>query len=98
MILISIQKTWCSLYFSEKSFEHLKLCLYIVQAYVILSPQEFLSQRGAIIIETLRSLLGDLNSEGVVMIMTVFELCLCASPRQGAELIKPVLITIFEWV
>ncbi|XP_071876568.1 importin beta11 isoform X3 [Bombus fervidus] len=80
----------------EKSFEHLKLCLYIVQAYVILSPQEFLSQRGAIIIETLRSLLGDLNSEGVVMIMTVFELCLCASPRQGAELIKPVLITIFE--
>ncbi|XP_043518206.1 importin-11 [Frieseomelitta varia] len=80
----------------EKSFEHLKLCLFIVQAYIILSPQEFLSQRGAIIIETLRSLLGDLNSEGAVMTMTVFELCLCASPRQGVELIKPVLITIFE--
>ncbi|XP_006559929.1 importin-11 isoform X2 [Apis laboriosa] len=80
----------------EQSFEHLKLCLYIVQAYVILSPQEFLSQRGAVIIETLRSILGDLNPEGAVMTMTVFELCLCASPRQGAELIKPVLITIFE--
>ncbi|KAK9304709.1 hypothetical protein QLX08_004111 [Tetragonisca angustula] len=80
----------------EKSFEHLKLCLFIVQAYIILSPQEFLSQRGAIIIETLRSLLGDLNSEGAAMAMTVFELCLCASPRQGVELIKPVLITIFE--
>ncbi|CAL7948181.1 unnamed protein product [Xylocopa violacea] len=80
----------------EQSFEYFKLCLYIVQAYIILSPQEFLSQRGAIIIETLRSLLGDVNSEGIVMIMTVFELCLCASPRQGAELIKPVLIIIFE--
>ena len=72
--------------------------MFIVQAYIILSPQEFLSQRGAIIIETLRSLLGDLNSEGAAMAMTVFELCLCASPRQGVELIKPVLITIFEWV
>ncbi|CAK9800995.1 IPO11, partial [Anthophora plagiata] len=80
----------------EQSIENLKLYLYIVQAYIILSPQEFLSQRGAVIIETLRSLLGDLNTDGTVMTMTVFELCLCASPRQGAELIKPVLITIFE--
>ncbi|XP_029049109.1 importin-11 isoform X2 [Osmia bicornis bicornis] len=80
----------------EQSYENLKLCLYIVQAYVVLNPQEFLSQRGAIIIETLRSLLGDLRAEGILMIMIVLEICLCASPRQSAELIKPVLIYIFE--
>ncbi|XP_034176418.1 importin beta11 isoform X1 [Osmia lignaria lignaria] len=80
----------------EQSYENLKLCLYIVQAYVVLNPQEFLSQRGALIIETLRSLLGDLRAEGILMIMIVLEICLCASPRQSAELIKPVLIYIFE--
>ncbi|XP_026671857.1 importin-11 isoform X1 [Ceratina calcarata] len=80
----------------EKSYEYLKLSLYIVEAYIILSPQEFISQRGTVIVETLMSLLGDLGADGTVMIMTVFQLFLRASPRQGAELIKPALINIFE--
>ncbi|XP_076181543.1 importin beta11 isoform X2 [Ptiloglossa arizonensis] len=80
----------------EQSTENLKLCLLIVQAYIILSPQEFLSQRGAVIIETLRSIMGDLRSDGLSMTLVVFETCMCASPQQGAELIKPVLINIFE--
>ncbi|KAK2588464.1 hypothetical protein KPH14_004450 [Odynerus spinipes] len=80
----------------ESTTENLRLCLYILQAYVLLSPQEFLCQRGTVIIETLRSLLGDLRSEGIVIAMRLFETCLRASPEQGAELIKPLLIKIFE--
>ena len=79
----------------EQSSENLKLCLYIIQAYVILNPQEFFNQRGAAIIEILRSLLGDMRWEGIVTTMSVFETCLCAS-RQGAELIKPALMNIFK--
>lgn len=82
-------------FFAEQSYEYLKLCLDIIQAYVIICPEEFLSQTGAVIIETLRSILGDLTDEGAVKIMLVFEQCLCASP-QGVELMKPALLTIFE--
>nr|XP_012153826.1 PREDICTED: importin-11 isoform X2 [Megachile rotundata] len=80
----------------EQSFENFDLCSHIVQAYVILDPQEFLRQRGAIIIETFRSLLGDMGTDEIFTTMTVFETCLCALHRQGAELIKPVLIHVFE--
>ncbi|XP_043263596.1 importin-11 isoform X1 [Colletes gigas] len=82
----------------EQSTEHLTLCLYVVQAYIILNPQEFLSQRGAVIVETLRSIMGDLRVDGLLLTLVVFETCMRASPRQGAQLIKPVLINIFERV
>lgn len=80
----------------ESTTENLKLCLCILQAYVLLSPQEFFCQRGAVIIETLRSLLGDLRSEIIVVIMRLCETCLRVSPEQGAELTKPLLIKIFQ--
>ncbi|XP_031837056.1 importin beta11 isoform X2 [Nomia melanderi] len=80
----------------EQSGENLELCLYIVQAYTILSPQEFLSQWGAVIIESLRSIMSDLRSEGISMVLMVFETFLYAAARQGAEIIKPALITVFE--
>ncbi|KAF7386417.1 importin-11 isoform X1 [Vespula maculifrons] len=82
----------------ESSTDNLRLCLYILQAYVLLSPQEFLCQRGTVIIETLRSLLGDLRCEGIVVAMRLFETCLRVSPEQGAELIRPLLMKIFESV
>jgi len=64
--------------------------------YVLLSPQDFFTQRGSVVIESLKSLFSDLRSEGRVMVLRLFELCLRASPQQGAELIKPVLLKIFE--
>ncbi|XP_012268880.2 importin-11 [Athalia rosae] len=82
----------------ETSTENLRLCLYIVQAYVLLSPQEFLGERGAIVVATLGSILGDLRSEGIVMAMRLVETCLRALPHQGAQLIKPLLTKIFESV
>lgn len=80
----------------ERSGENFRLCLYIIKAYVLLNPQEFFSERGSVIIETLKTLLGDLKSEGIVMAMKLFERCLRVSPQQGAELIKSVLTTTFE--
>ncbi|XP_076243616.1 importin beta11 isoform X2 [Calliopsis andreniformis] len=79
----------------EQSSHNLELCLDIIQAYIILSPLEFFNQRGAAIIEILRSIMGDLRCEEIVTTMIVFETCLCAS-RQGAELIKPILINVFK--
>ncbi|XP_029165906.1 importin-11 [Nylanderia fulva] len=80
----------------DKSTENLRLCLYIIQAYVLLNPQDFFTYRGSMVIEPLRTLLSDLRTEGRVMALRLFELCLRASPQQGAELIKPILLKIFE--
>lgn len=80
----------------ETSSEKLRLCLYIVQAYVLLSPQEFLSDRGTVVVATLNSILGDLIPDGIVETMRLLETCLRALPHQGAQLIKPMLTKIFE--
>lgn len=48
------------------------------------------------VIEALKALLSDLRAEGKVMALRLFEVCLRASPQQGAELIKPILLKIFE--
>ena len=82
----------------ESSSDNLKLCLYIIQAYLLLSPQEFLCDRGLIVIDTLESILGDLRSEGITMTMRMFDLCLKVSPQHGIQFVKPVLIRIFERV
>ncbi|XP_046626086.1 importin-11 [Neodiprion virginianus] len=82
----------------ERSAENLRLCLYIVQAYILLSPQEFLGDRGAVVVATLGSIIGDLRSEGIVMAMRLVETCLRALSHQGAQLIKPLLTKIFESV
>ncbi|XP_014473322.1 PREDICTED: importin-11 [Dinoponera quadriceps] len=82
----------------DQSADNLRLCLYITQAYVLLSPQDFFTQWGSVVVEILKDLLSDLRSDGLVMAMKVFETCLRASPQQGAELIKPVLLKIFETV
>lgn len=84
--------------FLDQSTENLRLCLYIIQAYVLLSPQDFFSHRGAVVIETLQTLLGDLRVDSRIMAMRLFETCLRASPQHGAELIMPLLIGIFEYV
>ncbi|XP_071559337.1 importin-11 isoform X1 [Temnothorax nylanderi] len=82
----------------DQTTENLRLCLYIIQMYVLLSPQDFFTQRGSVVIESLKTLLSDLRSEGRVMMLRLFEICLRTSPQQGAELIKPVLLKIFESV
>lgn len=42
----------------ESSTENLRLCLYILQAYVLLNPQDFFSDTGMTIINTLKSIMG----------------------------------------
>ncbi|XP_031781070.1 uncharacterized protein LOC100116824 isoform X2 [Nasonia vitripennis] len=82
----------------ESSSENLRLCLYILHAYVLLNPQQFFSNETSTVVESLNSLLGDLRSEGIVMIMQFFELCLRVDLRNGTEFIRPILLRIFECV
>ncbi|XP_076288957.1 importin beta11 isoform X1 [Lasioglossum baleicum] len=92
--IMDLARNLCALL--DQSGENLGSCLEIVEAYAILSPQEFLSQRGGQVVETLRSIMSDLRSEGVYMVLMIFETFMCAAARQGAEIIKPALVTVFE--
>lgn len=68
----------------------------IIQAYILLGPEVYLQQHGAKILDACTYLLSDLRSEGVVMIMRLFESILRSSGNFGVELLKPALPTIFK--
>ena len=48
------------------------------------------------IIESLNTLFSDLRTDGRVMTLRLFEICLRALPQQGSELLKSILPRIFK--
>ncbi|XP_071449865.1 importin-11 [Hetaerina americana] len=82
----------------EFSSENLRTCFYIIQAYVLLAPNEFLKEYGTAVVSACNDMLSDMRSEGIVMTMHLLELCLRAEPAQSMELLKPMLPRIFEAV
>ncbi|CAH0385174.1 unnamed protein product [Bemisia tabaci] len=94
---------------TEASTEHLKICLLIVQAYVILAPEQFLKVCGEKVVESLMYILTDLKTEGVVMVLRVYEMFLRVNPSLSMQLLtivqpeiagerKPALTIVFEGV
>ncbi|XP_011502354.1 PREDICTED: importin-11 isoform X2 [Ceratosolen solmsi marchali] len=82
----------------ESSTENLKLCVYITEAYVLLNPEELMCERGSGIVESFKSIIGDLRSDGIIIVMQLLELCLITAPQSGSQFIKPLLLKIFESV
>lgn len=80
----------------EYSSENLRTCFYIIQANILLSPEEFLNAYGEVIVSSCNDMLSDMRSEGIVMTMRLVETCLRASPNISTELVKPMLPRIFE--
>ncbi|XP_034939716.1 importin-11 [Chelonus insularis] len=63
----------------------------IIQAYVLLNPQEILGDLGIRIIASLKSVMSDLRSQDLVLVIELFILILKVSPDVGVQLIKPAL-------
>lgn len=80
----------------DYSSENLRCCLCIVQAHILLAPEQTLKAQGLSVILACDSLLSDLRSEGVVMLMRIVETCLRAAPTVATETIKPILPKILE--
>lgn len=83
-------------YISEYTSENLRTCFSIIQAYILISPDLYLQQYGKDIVKTGMYLLSDMRSEGIVMIMRLFESMLRASPALSLELLRPALPDIFK--
>lgn len=82
--------------FSETTTENLIFCLSIINAYVVLSPHQFLTENGTVILNTLKDMLSDLGSQGVEKVLEIFEVSIIAAPQQGIEIIRSTLPKILQ--
>lgn len=85
-----------SLIFSEKSTLNLRTCLSIMQAYTLLCPELYLQKYGKPMIQTCQYLLGDIRTEGIVIICKLFITMLRAQPAYAVELLHPVLVNVVK--
>ncbi|XP_075979349.1 importin beta11 [Anticarsia gemmatalis] len=81
----------------EQSSEHLRIVVYIMQAYTLLCPEEFLSNAGGKCMALLEDMLSDMRTEGVITVLKMAEICISVSfPERnaflGIKVIWPILI------
>lgn len=81
---------------TENSSEQIRTVFSIIQAYILLNAEIYLQQHGKKIVETCMYLLADLRSEGIVMIMKLFESILRSLGNIGVNLVRPALPDIFK--
>lgn len=80
----------------ESSTENLRTSLYIIQSYILLNPSAFLFRYGKTIVKSCTYMLSDMRSEGIVMVMKLYEDCLRCKPDMALELLRPALKNIFK--
>lgn len=80
----------------ELGTENLKVCLKIIEAYVLLGPKEFMQRFSNELVLSLSNLITDLRTEGILMILRVVELVFQSFPLEGPQVFKPLLSHIFR--
>ncbi|KAJ2949425.1 hypothetical protein O0L34_g15341 [Tuta absoluta] len=85
----------------EQSSEHLRIVVYIMQAYTLLCPEEFLSGAGGKCMSLLEDMLSDMRTEGVLTALKMAEICISVQfPERnaflGVKVIWPMLIRVIH--
>lgn len=80
----------------EYSSENLRCCLIIVIAHMLLSPDVVMRTSGQQIVQICDNLMGDMRSEGIIMLCRLVETFIRAAPEIGSETVKTILPRIFE--
>ena len=76
----------------ELGSENLRTMIYIVQAYVILAPTEFITACGGTMVRPLNEQYSDLQDEGVLIILRLVDLVLKVGPPQTSIMFKDLII------
>ncbi|XP_061527907.1 importin-11 isoform X3 [Phycodurus eques] len=82
----------------ELSSENLRTCFQIVNAYLYLSPTEFLQNYADSLCQSFCDLLKDITNEGQVQVLKVVEIALKVSPILGAHMFQPLLPPVLRGV
>ncbi|RVE47622.1 hypothetical protein evm_007719 [Chilo suppressalis] len=85
----------------EQSSEHLRIVVYIMQAYTLLCPEEFLTGAGAKCMAVLDDMLADMRTEGIITALKMAEICVSVTfPERnallGVKVIWPILIRVIN--
>ncbi|XP_067934754.1 importin-11-like [Watersipora subatra] len=79
----------------DLSTENLKCCLKIIESYALLSAQSLFLQFGNMLVDSLCSLVTDIKSEGLIMVLRVVETFFKLLPNESSQLFKKLFI---EWI
>ncbi|CAH1959457.1 unnamed protein product [Acanthoscelides obtectus] len=82
----------------EYSTEILSQCLCICLVHLLLAPELVMRTHGSQLMQTCAGIMGDLNNEGVVMLMRVVETFIRVVPSLGTATATPILPKIFQKV
>ncbi|XP_037114580.1 importin-11 [Syngnathus acus] len=82
----------------ELSTENLRTCYQIVNAYLYLSPTEFLQNYAESLCQSFCDLLKDITNEGQVQVLKVVEIALKVSPILGAHMFQSLLPAVLRGV
>ncbi|XP_047995765.1 importin-11 [Leguminivora glycinivorella] len=87
----------------EQTSEHLRIIVYIMQAYTLLCPEEFLLAAGGKCMLLLEDMLGDMRTEGILTVLKMAEVCISVSfPERntflGVKVIWPILLRVIHWL
>jgi len=82
----------------EFGTENLRTMIYIVQTYMILSPSQVITVCGNSIVQPLNNQYGDLQDEGVLMILRLVDLSLKVGPPQSSRIFQSLIIRSLQAV
>ncbi|XP_013170004.1 PREDICTED: importin-11 [Papilio xuthus] len=85
----------------EQSTEHLRIVVYIMQAYTLLCPEEFFLGAGAKCMALLDDMLSDMRTEGVISALKMAEIAISVTyPERnaflGVKVIWPILVHVIR--
>ncbi|KAK2550355.1 Importin-11 [Acropora cervicornis] len=78
--------------------ENLRICFAIIESYVLLDEKEFLQSVSAPVVNSCLSMLGNIKTEGGIILSKVVETVIKVSPLRGTELFAQVLLKIFHMI
>lgn len=75
----------------ERSFDHLKVAVEIIEDYVILGATEFLSRHASSVAKLLDMIVGNVNDKGLLTVLPVIEILVQCYPMEVPPLISSTL-------
>ncbi|XP_072166659.1 importin-11-like [Diadema setosum] len=82
----------------EIATENLRTCLLIISSYVVLGKEQFMQMYGQQVATSLTSMLTDLRTEGIVLVLKTIETIFKVFPVEGPRLFESYLPTVFDQV
>jgi hypothetical protein len=75
---------------------NLKVCLFIIQAYILLCPEFYLQNYGKQLMQQCQYLMNDIRSEGILAICKLYIKALKVMPSYSIELLHGIMIDIIR--